>query len=58
MMKTIKFTNEEYKIVQNILENLSEQIDEEVVNLVPADASDEEADAICNTARNALSKLF
>lgn len=58
MMKTIKFTAQEYKIVQNILENLSEQIDEEVVNLVPPDANDEEADAICENARNALSKLF
>ena len=57
-MKTIKLTDQEYKIIQNILENLAEQIDEEVVNLVPEDASDEEADDICNKARAALSKIF
>lgn len=57
-MKTIKLTDKEHEIVSKILGNLSEQIDEEVVNLVPADASDEEADQFLDEARDALAKIF
>ena len=57
-MKTIKLTDKEHEIVSKILGNLSEQIDEEVTNLVPADVSDEEADQILDEARDALAKIF
>lgn len=57
-MKTIKLTDKEYEIVSQIFENLAEQIDEEVTNLVPEDASDEEADQFLDEARAALAKIF
>lgn len=57
-MKTIKLTDKEYEIVSQIFENLADQIDEEVTNLVPEDASDEEADQFLDEARAALAKIF
>jgi predicted metal-binding transcription factor (methanogenesis marker protein 9) len=57
-MKTIKLTDKEHEIVSKILGNLSEQIDEEITNLVPADVSDEEADQILDEARDAFAKIF
>jgi hypothetical protein len=57
-MKTIKLTDKEYEIVSTILENLADEIDEEVVNLIPDDATDEEADQVCDEARAALAKLY
>jgi hypothetical protein len=57
-MKTIKLTDKEYKIVSTILENLADQIDEEVVNLIPDDATDEESDQVCDEAHAALAKLY
>ena len=57
-MKTIKLTEHEYEIVKGILSNLAEQIDEEVCNLIPEDADDDEADRVTEEARKALSKLY
>jgi hypothetical protein len=57
-MKTIKLTDKEYEIVRTILENLADQIDEEVTLLVPEDATDEEADQVCDEARAALAKIY
>lgn len=58
IMKTIKLTDKEYKIVSTILGNLADQIDEEVTLLVPEDATDEEADQVCDEARAALAKIY
>ena len=58
IMKTIKLTDKEYEIVRTILENLADQIDEEVTLLVPEDATDEEADQVCDEARAALAKIY
>jgi len=57
-MKTIKLTDQEHEIISKILGNLSDQIDEEITNLVPADVSDEEADQILDEARDAFAKIF
>jgi hypothetical protein len=57
-MKTIKLTDKEYEIVSTILENLADEIDEEVVNLIPDDATDEEADQVCDEVRAALAKIY
>jgi len=57
-MKIIKFTDKEYDMISTILEALMDQIDEEVVNLIPVDATDEESDRVCDEARVALAKLF
>jgi hypothetical protein len=57
-MKTIKLTDKEHEIISKILGNLSDQIDEEITNLVPADVSDEEADQILDEARDAFAKIF
>jgi len=56
-MKTINLTDKEYEIISTILNSLADQIDEEVVNLIPADATDKEADQFCDEARAALAKL-
>ena len=57
-MKTIKLTDQEHEIISKILGNLSDQIDGEITNLVPADVSDEEADQILDEARDAFAKIF
>ena len=57
-MKTIKLTDKEHEIIRTILGNLQDQIDEEVVNLIPEDATDEESDQVCDEARAALGKLY
>lgn len=58
IMKIIKLTDKEYEIVSTILENLADQIDEEVTLLVPEDATDEEADQVCDEAQAALAKIY
>ena len=57
-MKTIKLTDKEYEIISTILSSLADQIDEEVVNLIPDDATDEESDQVCDEARAAIAKLY
>ena len=57
-MKTIKLTDKEHEIICTILGNLADQIDEEVVNLIPEDATDEESDQVCDEARAALAKIY
>ena len=57
-MKTINLTDKEHEIISTILSSLADQIDEEVVNLIPDDATDEESDQVCDEARAALAKLF
>ena len=57
-MKTITLTDKEHEIVSQILGNLSDKIDQEVCELVPADVTDEEADRILDEARDALAKIF
>jgi hypothetical protein len=57
-MKIIKLTDKEHGMICTILGALMSQIDEEVVNLTPADATDEETDRVCSEARVALAKLF
>jgi len=57
-MKIIKFTDKEHDMICTILQALMSQIDEEVVNLTPADATDEEVNRVCSEARVALAKLF
>ena len=57
-MKTINLTDKEYEIISTILSSLADQIDEEVVNLIPDDATDEESDQVCDEARAALGKLY
>lgn len=57
-MKTINLTDKEHEIISTILSSLQDQIDEEVVNLIPDDATDEESDQICDEARAALAKLY
>ena len=57
-MKTIKLTDKEYETIRAILNSLQDQIDEEVVNLIPDDATDEESDQICDEARAAIAKLY
>ena len=57
-MKTIKFTDKEYEIIRTILGSLQDQIDEEVVTLIPEDATDEESDQFLDDTRAALAKLY
>jgi hypothetical protein len=57
-MKTINLTEKEHEIICAILGNLQDQIDEEVVNLIPDDATDEESDQVCDEARAAIAKLY
>ena len=57
-MKIINLTEKEHEIICAILGNLQDKIDEEVVNLIPEDATDEEADQVCDEARAAISKLY
>ena len=57
-MKTIKLTDKEYEIISTILGNLADNIDIEVVELIPEGATDEEADRVCDEARAALAKLY
>jgi hypothetical protein len=57
-MKTIKLTDKEHEIIRLILGNLQDNIDIEVVELIPEDATDEEADRVCDEARAALAKLY
>lgn len=57
-MKIINLTEKEHEIICTILGNLQDKIDEEVVNLIPEDATDEEADQVCDEARAAISKLY
>jgi peptidase E len=57
-MKNINLTDKEYEIISTILSSLADQIDGEVVNLIPDDATDEESDQVCDEARAALAKLF
>jgi len=57
-MKTINLTDKEHEIIRAILGSLQDKIDEEVVYLVPDDATDEEADQVCDEARAAISKLY
>ena len=57
-MKIINLTEKEHEIICAILNSLQDQIDEEVVNLIPVDATDEESDQVCDEARAALAKLF
>ena len=57
-MKTINLTDKEYEIISTILSSLADQIDEEVVNLIPDDATDEESDQVCDEARAAIAKLY
>jgi hypothetical protein len=57
-MKNIKLTDKEHEIICTILGSLQDQIDEEVVNLIPDDATDEESDQVCDEARAALAKLY
>jgi peptidase E len=57
-MKIINLTDKEYEIIRTILNSLADQINEEVVNLIPADATDEESDQFCDEACAALGKLY
>ena len=57
-MKTINLTDKEHEIIRTILGSLADQIDEEVVNLIPDDATDEESDQVCDEARAAIAKLY
>jgi len=57
-MKTINLTDKEHEIICTILSSLADKIDEEVVNLIPDDATDEESDQVCDEARAALAKLY
>ena len=57
-MKTINLTDKEHEIICTILSNLADKIDEEVVYLIPDDATDEESDQICDEARAAIAKLY
>ena len=57
-MKTIKLTDKEHEIIRTILGNLQDNIDIEVVELIPEDATAEEADRVCDEARAAISKLY
>ena len=57
-MKTIKLTDKEHEIIRTILGNLQDNIDIEVVELIPEDATDEEADQFLDETRAALGKLF
>ena len=57
-MKTINLTDKEHEIIRTILGSLADQINEEVVNLIPDDATDEESDQVCDEARAAIAKLY
>ena len=57
-MKIINLTDKEYEIIRTILSSLADQINEEVVNLIPTDATDEESDQFCDEACAALAKLY
>jgi peptidase E len=57
-MKIINLTDKEHEIICTILSSLADQIDGEVVNLIPDDATDEESDQVCDEARAALAKLY
>ena len=57
-MKIINLTDKEHEIISTILSSLADQIDEEVVNLIPDDATDEESDQVCDEARAAIAKLY
>lgn len=57
-MKTIKLTDKEHETIRAILNSLQDQIDEEVVNLIPIDATDEESDQFLDETRAALGKLY
>jgi len=57
-MKIINLTDKEHEIICTILSSLADQIDVEVVNLIPDDATDEESDQVCDEAHAALAKLY
>lgn len=58
-MITIKLTKKEHQIITQVLNSLSEEIDEEICNLIPNDCEDDdEADRITKEARDAFSKLY
>jgi hypothetical protein len=57
-MKIINLTDKEHEIICTILSSLADQIDVEVWNLIPDDATDEEYYRVCGEARAALAKLY
>ena len=57
-MKTINLTDKEHEIIRTILGSLADQINEEVVNLIPNDATDEESDQFLDETCAALGKLY
>jgi hypothetical protein len=57
-MTIIKLTDKEAKIIRTILGNLADQIDEEIVNLIPNDITDEESDQFLDDTRATLAKLY
>ncbi len=57
-MKIIKLTDKEHEIICTILSSLADQIDVEVVYLIPDDATDEESDQVRDEAHAALAKLY
>ena len=57
-MTIIKLTDKEAKIIRTILGNLADQIDEEIVNVIPNDITDEESDQFLDDTRATFAKLY
>ena len=55
-MTIIKLTDKEAKIIRTILGNLADQIDEEIVNVIPNDIT--ESDQFLDDTRATLAKLY